>query len=552
MTYSRRLVFLGYITILTLLPAIFLLPLHGLQSGFWLLTGDAYIYLSIAEISRGGFFTFDGEAPTNGFHPLWQYYLTLMAHFAGGNKLLLMNISAWTCVALLWGGVLSLSIAIQRVTSSYFLAILPVPGVYFLAFGQGFRNLSVWNFFQGMEAGLAFFLTGLLALQITRFETDEHRLDRWCRLGVILAFIVLTRLDEVFAVLGVGVAWIAWRHHELRTRLRDMFVLGAPAALVLAIYFVHNWSSVGVLLPVSGAAKGDGALVQNGYVTLVNFFGPLLDLREAVSDYDGDRASLHAAAFRVSELVVPAVFSLFFISILWHHFRMEPWAPLAAGICVGIILKAGYNFTNVNYWHQSAWYFALASGWLSFVTALMLKPVADRVRATAPLVGWLLLSGIVLVSLLQSSSHFAQLANAQEPIERRAFVDSGVEIESALEARMPGGKVLEFGDGIINFALGIPVRHGFVFAGDPKSLAALQAGRLLRESYADGYTLLGSYEYLRWPEVSVDQSSDEIRRFLTTSFLDHRIKGELRNFEFKVVYVYEPLSIPFIAMKRVD
>src|SRR4051812_7873907 len=48
---------------------------------FNFLAGDVFYYLDIARNSQSvPFFTFDGVHATNGFHPLWQYLLSLLAH----------------------------------------------------------------------------------------------------------------------------------------------------------------------------------------------------------------------------------------------------------------------------------------------------------------------------------------------------------------------------------------------------------------------------------------------------------------------------------------
>jgi len=51
-------------------------------------------------------------------------------------------------------------------------------------------------------------------------------------------------------------------------------------------------------------------------------------------------------------------------------------------------------------------------------------------------------------------------------------------LQTALLDQDPAFRVLAFGDGMINFTFGFPVRHGFVFAGDSDSLDSLRAGRL--------------------------------------------------------------------------
>jgi hypothetical protein len=94
----------------------------------------------------------------------------------------------------------------------------------------------------------------------------------------------------------------------------------------------------------------------------------------------------------------------------------------------------------------------------------------------------------------------------------------------------------------------MPVRHGFVFAGDAQSLASLRAGRLLHDAVADGFMLLSSYEYLRVPEGAEDWDSARIRAFLQASFLDDRVKAELGAFDYAMVYVQRPSGVPFIRL----
>jgi len=48
----------------------------SLRGVFGFFASDAYYYFSVASNSVGkNFMTFDGYYPTNGFHPIWQYYL---------------------------------------------------------------------------------------------------------------------------------------------------------------------------------------------------------------------------------------------------------------------------------------------------------------------------------------------------------------------------------------------------------------------------------------------------------------------------------------------
>ena len=520
----------------------------GADAAYLFLTGDAYLYLGIAEHSTADFFSFDGERPTNGFHPLWQYYLRLVAQFTGDNSIALMNISALSGIACCWIGVILLGMAVARGAGSWLLAGFVVPGVYFLLVGQGVGgNLAVWNFFNGMESGLALALTGAIALTAVHVQPDDRRVGFWLGLGVLTGLLMLCRLDEVFVSAAIGLTWLLWHPKRIVSRVWAVMLLGIPPALMLAGYFAYNLSYMDALMPISGSAKGEGALVQNGWVTLANFFAPLIDIRETLTDYIGNHGAIGSAAFRVAQLLFPALMALGFIVLLFTKFRETPWAPIVAGMCAAIVLKAGYNFVFVGYWHQASWYFSFAQGTISLVTALLVASLVGYWRTVAPLAVGLIVMLIVSVSFLQASKSYLARADRSHVSERQMFYEAQAEIDAALEARFPTAKVMEFGDGMINFTLDRPVRHGFVFAGDIDSLTALQNGQLLQSAYEDGYRIMTSFEYYRWPSATLEKTSDEIRDRLLQSGANYGIREELGNFNFEVIYIYEPLNIPFIS-----
>jgi hypothetical protein len=542
-----RALFVLYAAVVTLLPVAALPLVHGADAAFLLLTGDAYLYLGIALASTPDIFSFDGELATNGFHPLWQVWVWVLAQGLGDAPLALMNAVAWSAVACVLAGVLLLGAAIHRATGSWLLACASTPGIYFLAAGQGLGNLAVWDFFSGMEAGLALALTGWVAWIVAGAGAQTPRAGTWLTLGAVLALLMLTRLDEAFVPGCMAIAWVLWSPRGRAGRLPAAVMIAGPSAIALAAYLAYNQAHSGMLMPVSAMAKGEGALLSNIYVTLATFFSPLVDLREALTGHDGDRNALVRAAFRPTELAIPALMAAGFIVILLRRFRDAPWAPLAAGMCAAVVLKGAYNFAQVNYWHQASWYYAFACGTVSFTAALIFAPVAARLRARAPEAGALLVAVMVLTSLLQGSLAYVKRVDAPVLAERRAFLQAGPVIAAAIGAARPGAKLLEFGDGFINFTLPLPVRHGFVFAGDSDSLAALKGRRLLRVSYDAGYEVMASYEYMRWPGAALGRGSDEIRAHLAASFLNERIKAELADFEFEVIHVHAPLDIAFIA-----
>ena len=163
---TRALGFKLFALLVTVLPVLAVLLDRGAAAPFWFLAGDAYLYLGIGQASSGLGFSFDGTQPTNGFHPLWQVWIRFLTVILPGGPMAVMHAVLWSALALTAVGVLTLGAAIARATGSWVLALLAVPGVWFLTVGQGFANLPVWAFLDGMEAALAFALAGLLALTI--------------------------------------------------------------------------------------------------------------------------------------------------------------------------------------------------------------------------------------------------------------------------------------------------------------------------------------------------------------------------------------------------
>ena len=172
----------------------------------------------------------------------------------------------------------------------------------------------------------------------------------------------------------------------------------------------------------------------------------------------------------------------------------------------------------------------------------------DPPRCTAASISAIAAGSLGALSILHASLWSAALmTDTLRPAQRDFWLDRGA-LQTVLLEQDPALKVMEFGDGMINFSFDFPVRHGFVFAGDAQSLESLRAGRLLRESYADGFRVLSSYEYLRVPDGAEDWDSDRIRAFLENSFLDDRIKDELRSFDFEMRLVHRPSGVPFIGL----
>ena len=539
-----RLAFALYATLITWMPVAAVAIQQGWDTPFWFLAGDAYLYLGIAQASDGIGMSYDGIRATNGFHPVWQT-LVRLATEALGSPLAAMWASAMGAAFFAWVGVLALGGAIRKLTGSWVLAMLAVPGVYYLVIGQALGNLSVWAFFDGMEAGLAFALFGLSARMIAHMPRDAVPLGWWLRLGLLLGALTLTRLDEVFVPLSMALAVVFWGHQTRAAGIKAGALLLAPTAVGVGLFALWGLMTAGMLAPVSGAAKGEGALLANAWVTMATFFAPVIDLREGLTSYVADREGLLGGAFRVVQLIVPTAFALGFLVALWRRYRAEPWAPLLAGFCGGVLIKGSYGLLSVNYSHQASWYYAVAMGLMTLGTAILLAPAMRRLSPR----GAALAAGVIAVMGSLHASLWAGVKVTDPlPAQQRDFWNAAPALQAQLLAIDPAMRIVEFGDGTINFTLDMPVRHGFVFAGDRQSLEALRNESLLRDAHDDGFTVISSYEYLRVPEGAEDWTPDQVAAFLRNSFLDPRVKAELDDFTFEMIAVSRPRGIPFIRM----
>src|SRR5688572_16193747 len=137
---ARLVLLLGASLVLIAYPPLYAYVHAGMRGVFCFVNADAFLYLGIAERSHGGFFSFDGTTPTNGFHPLWQYLLTMLLgrpEETGTARPIL--ITFLLSGVILWLGVAATSLAIFRYTRSLLLSLLTIPGLYYVAIGSIYR-----------------------------------------------------------------------------------------------------------------------------------------------------------------------------------------------------------------------------------------------------------------------------------------------------------------------------------------------------------------------------------------------------------------------------
>jgi len=244
---------------------------------FDFLAADAFYYLDVARYSQGlSFYTFDGLHATNGFHPLWQYLITWLAHFrwfsfSGQNQLTHFFLLDLFLVSV---GTGLLSIFAARQVRRFWLGPLALcPGLTWILFSIANSNyLSVWSYVNGMESGLSLLCFGLALLCFTRGMFNGWRLY----LGAFfLGCAVLSRLDDVFFLLAFFLYSIASASQHRR---RAALPFALPF-LLIATYLFYNHHTVHLWLPVSGSTKSSFALVQNVFLPIFDLLPLAWDQR---------------------------------------------------------------------------------------------------------------------------------------------------------------------------------------------------------------------------------------------------------------------------------
>lgn len=223
--------------------AIAMLPLDFLLAH--IVPDDAFYYLTIARnVVHTGVFTFDRLAPTNGFHPLWQFLLLpisaldLTPEGAFRVMMLLQVMIEGAIIIGLYRLIGRLGGSPRAATAGALLyAVSPLV-------------LTQAGGMNGMETALATLMLVLFLLACARVVLAPDESFPLFTLAAPSALLVVTRLDMAIpaAALYAGLLW-ACRNNA--SRLGRTLLAGLAPLALLALTFVINESTFGHPLPVS-------------------------------------------------------------------------------------------------------------------------------------------------------------------------------------------------------------------------------------------------------------------------------------------------------------
>ena len=535
------------ITIMLWIPVLVSLHKLGIVAVFNFFQQDTFYYLAIAQNSTLGFFTYDGELPTNGFHPMWQVCVTLLFKLLGnvGNDAQIYAVFLLS-VLLVTLGYSFFGLAIYNYTGSKLLGILIIPGFFHVSFSFVERfGGSVWKYMNGMESCLSLFFGGLLLYVVSRHlntSSNENADTRWYTvIGVLVGLIIMARLDDVFLVVSLACTVLLLEPGELRKRFRKVVILTLPTLILLTWYLAYNLSSVGVALPISGLEKGGFSLVQN-IIELLRVLTPTVFIPGAVN------VDLYLTdVYRQILMWFPLIMSILFLFIFFHEpvIRkiMSRGSLYIISLLGYVILKGLYNLFNVHVNHQGLWYYALSVTTIDFMWLMLLSSVYYRIMKTHRHIK--ILAACLLICFLT----FYMALMMKGALWGKPFVydfyKDRLKIKSTLLSIDPNIKLIEVDDGIFCYFLDIPTIHGMGFALDYPGYVARESGHFLAYCKQRGFDTIASLQYLRFPNYGL--SSDRIASILKHSY-QFRLE-DLDKYIFKVVYIHPESGASFVRFR---
>jgi hypothetical protein len=338
------------VTIMALIVAacIYYVSIHDRMGAIMaLLSDDAFYYFKIASnIVAGNGCTFDGIAPTNGFHPMWMLVMVSVFRVAGTDPItpitVVIVLNLLVCFATF--------ATLYRVVDEYV-----APGYAWVTIAACALPNILTSMLNGLETGLMLLMVVLMLKLIYRDRLLDAGVppSSTFGLGFLLGTIALCRLDSVFlfvAAFAMTAASIVVRRSAPRIGLMRLVLMCGGFGLAVSPYFIWNLVSFGHLSPISGVVKSTF---------------PALSSR--AFQIGGDKRFGALMLVLIAGLLV----SVFFV----NRSRERDWKIIVDSPLVMLTLACSLHFANtvlflewgVYWWHYALYGLTLALAAAKFV-----------------------------------------------------------------------------------------------------------------------------------------------------------------------------------------
>lgn len=449
---------------------------NGWTRIFTYFAGDAFYYLTVARnFASEGFFTFDQQFPTNGFHPMWQIVLGFLYRLALAIAMQKPGILVGVMlvnVAAISASILFLGKALLSELKQLPIIFLFLPVGIFALFDLPIDRLtsSLWGNVNGMESSLV--ILGYAILVWVMVQPSFLRTVASALLtGLLLSFIFLARLDHGFLVIAffvvLGIQTIVnreWRNILFLT------IIGLVVSGILTAYLLANYWSVGAFLPVSGGLKSSYPYVLNDKIPVI------ISILTQPELHASDGIPLLVRFSKLAFPVLPALGLL-----IWSAFRL--WKgkltrldSAFATTSLFVLLLALYNFRYVALWYQGDWYFPLSLLFMTLTVVYLWGRRAPNLTSTSQFsiksgLAIVLTAGLVVLFFANvywnkdSKSHFTNFFTSKVPQIREYYASQNP-------------KLIEVDDGIIGYATDFPTMSWLGFTLDVEAVKAKMNGNL--------------------------------------------------------------------------
>jgi hypothetical protein len=213
---------------------------------------SAYFFNIANNFVNGNGFSFDGIHSTNGFQPLWQYFLIVVSYIIKGSPEQMYRFYYITQILLL---ILASFFYFDLVIKRFSWKVVLLSGLLYIRF-------VILTSVNGMESAI-------LVLSFSAFMYFWDHLDRSCKcgtngyllFGILVGLIVLSRLDMVFVVVSIYFSLLLFRMGKCN--IRRLLLISFGIAIILMPYLLYNYLIFGRVMPISGALKSSFPNINN-------------------------------------------------------------------------------------------------------------------------------------------------------------------------------------------------------------------------------------------------------------------------------------------------